>query len=114
MWFAELQAGKIGRITAAGAITEFAIPTPASRPDVVTAGADGNVWFIENIGKIGRVTPTGSITEFPVTSSAAFPVGIVTGHDRNLWFAENSADKVARITAVAITTPCGSHLGVSA
>jgi streptogramin lyase len=84
--------------------SEFTTSTPASRPDVVTAGQDGNVWFTEDIGKVGRVTPNGVITEFPLTNAAAFPVGIVTGPDGNIWFAEKSANKVARMTTAGVIT----------
>ena len=46
--------GRIGRITPAGVITEFAIPTPFAGPNRITAGPLGNVWFTETYGnKIG-------------------------------------------------------------
>lgn len=81
LWFAEAGgpidpaaggAGKIGRITPTGAVTEFPLPTPNSFPLGVTAAPDGNVWFTESgaaANKIGRITPSGTVTEFPVPSS---------------------------------------------
>jgi virginiamycin B lyase len=49
--------GTIGRITTAGVITEFAIPTPNGRSEGTTAGPDGNVWFAEVLtSQIGRIT----------------------------------------------------------
>ncbi len=58
-------AGKIGRITPAGVLTEFTVPTANSGPRALAAGTDGNIWFSEyKAGKIGRVTPKGVITEF--------------------------------------------------
>ena len=57
LWFTEYSGNKIGRITTAGAITEFTIPTAASSPVGITAGPDGNLWFTEYSGnKIGQVT----------------------------------------------------------
>ena len=47
MWFTE-QAGKIGRITATGIVTEFPVPNPNSSPGGLTIGPDGNLWFTEN------------------------------------------------------------------
>jgi hypothetical protein len=44
LWFTELVANKIGRITTAGAMTEFNVPTP---PGLITAGPDGALWFTE-------------------------------------------------------------------
>ena len=46
VWFAEGLAEKIGRITPAGVVTEFALP-PGTQPVQITAGPDGNLWFTE-------------------------------------------------------------------
>ena len=40
-------ANQIGRITTAGVITEFPIPTAGSGPAGIAAGPDGNLWFTE-------------------------------------------------------------------
>lgn len=38
-------------------VTEFPIPTAGSLPQGITAGPDGNLWFVENAGgQIGRIT----------------------------------------------------------
>jgi len=66
LWFTErfgscsapLIAGcsKIARITTAGVITEFPVPTPGGGPIGITAGPDGALWFTEFDGqKIGRL-----------------------------------------------------------
>ena len=66
LWFTENSGNKIGRITTAGVITEYSIPTNSSRPQGITAGPDGALWFTENSGnKIGRMTTSGAITEYP-------------------------------------------------
>jgi virginiamycin B lyase len=44
LWFTELAAGKVGRITTAGIITEYATPGSAS-PQGIVAGPDGGLWF---------------------------------------------------------------------
>ena len=63
LWFVEAFVGKIGRITTAGVITEFTIPT-ASSFAAITSGPDGALWFAENSGsKLGRITTAGMITE---------------------------------------------------
>ena len=38
LWFTETDANKIGRITPAGVITEFSIPTADSGTEVITMG----------------------------------------------------------------------------
>ena len=51
----------IGRITPAGTITEYGLPTFYSSPGGIAAGPDGNLWFTERYVKghrIGRISPT--------------------------------------------------------
>jgi hypothetical protein len=82
---------KIGRITPAGAITEFPIPTSAANPWGIAAGPDGNLWFTEMTrDRIGQITPAGVITEFPIPTSGYSTWHITTGPDGNLWFTRAS------------------------
>jgi streptogramin lyase len=47
----------IGRITPAGVITEFKVPTNFSQPLGITVGPDGNIWFTEATrNALGKVT----------------------------------------------------------
>ena len=58
--------GKIGRITTAGTITEFTLPTGASKVTTplvggIAAGPDGALWFTDSrLRKIGRLTTPAS------------------------------------------------------
>ena len=108
LWFTEIGeylngefvGGKIGRITPAGEITEFAPPTANSLPDVIISGPDGNVWFSEGNGdSIGRITLQGTITEYPLPTLDSMANSMVLGPDGNLWFTERSGDKIGRITS---------------
>jgi len=59
LWFTELGANQIGRVTTSGAFREFPIPTAGSYADGIAAGPDGNLWFTEFYGnKIGVVRPS--------------------------------------------------------
>jgi len=106
LWFTERFGNNIGRITPAGVITEFPIPTGGSEPDGgITSGPDGNLWFTEGTGnRIGRITTAGVITEFLVPTGGSFPIGITLGPDGNLWFAEAFAIKIGRITTSGTIT----------
>jgi virginiamycin B lyase len=106
VWFAE--ANHIGKITPAGAITEYAYP---SQPGFntrggVTAGSDGNVWFSESSqNSIGKVVPsTGAITMYPI-SARCTPAAVVLAKDNNVWFAcAGNVPRVGRITPSGSTT----------
>ena len=105
LWFTEF-GGNIGRITTAGAITEF--PVPGSPPLFgITHGPDGNLWFVvdccgERDGRIGRMTPTGQVTLFPVAPGTSPAPGITTGPDGNLWFTATNLPCDAAL-------PCAEH-----
>src|SRR5437016_726392 len=84
LWFTEIMASRIGRITPAGVTTEFALAS-GSEPTDITAGPDGNLWFAEFQGNnIGKITPGGMVMEFPVPAGGSFPQGITAGPDGNL------------------------------
>ena len=97
LWFLEIAANKVGRLTPAGQLTEFPLP-PAQHSSMtmlnaITAGPDGNLWFTEeDASKIGRITPAGQLTEFAVPN----PLWITAGPDGNLWFTEGG--HIGRIT----------------
>jgi streptogramin lyase len=103
--FAEASGNRIGRITPAGVITEFPIPTLASGPNQITAGPDGNLWFTETqAAKIGRITLAGAITEFPVPTTDSGPSSITAGPDGNVWFTERFGNRIGRITPGGVIT----------
>jgi len=99
LWFTEFNGNTIGRITPAGEITRYPVPTGGGKPDGIAAGPDGNLWFAEYGGdKIGRITPAGQITEYPVATANSDPSGIAIGPDGNLWLTEPGAGQIGRIT----------------
>src|SRR5262245_9317584 len=74
-------------------VTEFPLPiidTLSSRPEGITRGPDGNLWFTEADGnRIGRITPAGVVTQFSAgLTPNSQPAEITAGPDGNLWFTE--------------------------
>ncbi len=105
LWFTESDGNRIGRITPAGIVTEFSIPTAISYPRGIAAGPDGNLWFTEDSGnKIGRITISGVVTESAIPTGGSSLHGIVAGSDGNLWFVESSPNKIGRITPAGVVT----------
>ncbi len=90
MWFTEQTGQRIGRISMAGTIAEYALPT-GGNPIGIAAGPDGNMWFTESLGRrIGRIDAGGKIAEFSTGLSARnSPQEITAGPDGALWFSED-------------------------
>ncbi len=110
MWFVELSGGMdglvtdgnhVGRITMAGAVTEFAFPVPGPSPINIAVGPDRNIWYTRG-NRVGRVTAAGEITEVPLGATAR-AVGLTAGSDRQppsrlvnrLWFADAGQNAIS-------------------
>jgi streptogramin lyase len=121
LWFTESRSNEIGRITPAGAISEFNVPQGCC-VNGIAAGPGGNLWFTEGgalVARIGRITPAGVISEFTLPS-AHYAQSIAAGADGNLWFAETPGNRIGRITPSGvltefpIPTPKGHPRGIAA
>jgi len=54
-------------------IVEYPIPTSGSYPQGITAGPDGNLWFVETAAnKIGKISTAGLITEYSIQRAGSF------------------------------------------
>jgi streptogramin lyase len=86
LWFTGVP-GEVGRMTTAGVVTEFSVPsipppagsapgtaaTPATLVGIA-AGPDNALWFTGVPGEIGRITTAGVVTEFAIPA-APTPIG---------------------------------------
>ena len=90
LWFTSTKG--IDRITSAGAVTEFALPSDAN-PRGITAGVDGNVWFSDTDHlKIGRITTNGQFRFYALAAPSDGVTSITAGPDGNLWYATAGTD----------------------
>ncbi|MGA9695009.1 MAG: hypothetical protein WBQ62_01225, partial [Dehalococcoidales bacterium] len=90
-WFTNGYMNQIGKISPInGKITEYPVPTKSAGPDSITAGPDGNLWFVVCQGNvIDKISPDNDdITEYPILSSDFGNIlnEITEGPDGNLWF----------------------------
>jgi virginiamycin B lyase len=81
----------IGRLTTAGAFTEFPLSRGAGE---ITAGPDRAVWFTGGGGTISRITTRGALSHFDVPGGAA---GLARGPDGALWFTQPSDNAIGRL-----------------
>ena len=57
VWFTENGTSRIAQEVLSGGLNEVSVPTSASYPVGITAGSDGNLWFVEFDGNnVGRFT----------------------------------------------------------
>jgi len=103
MWFIETGADKVGRITAAGVITEYDLPDRDrmhSHPQDITVGPDGAIYVTATLrSRVVRIDPaSGAMTDLPPPGAQAAPfAGITAGPDGALWFS-STGDGVGRMT----------------
>lgn len=118
VWFTEVFANKIGRITPAGALTEFDT-TVSGLARVIAPGPDGNMWFTLANGSGGylvSVNASGvfSLHQLPTRN----PRFIATGPDGNIWYTDDNIigkyESNGTVTQYAIPTPDSSPRGLFA
>ncbi len=120
VWFTveREEKAKIGKITPAGAVTEWEItkekPFVPVMPGAIVAGPkkENALWFVEETqGKIGKITTAGVITEYKIPG-AIVPESITVGPDENLWFTIYG-NKIVKLTTAGVfteyATPSESH-----
>ena len=90
----------VSKMTTAGIVTPLPSTVANSSPYMITAGADGNVWFIEpNLFSIGRMTPAGQVAEFRTGSQGLSASAITAGPDGNTWYSlGDMTGKLGRVT----------------
>ncbi|MBV8749948.1 MAG: hypothetical protein JO103_09560, partial [Candidatus Eremiobacteraeota bacterium] len=109
MWFTEQPGNAIARITPAGVVTEFPVPTPnafdtAGALNHIIGASDGNLWFTEsgnNVNKIAKSTTTGVITEFSTLFAPPpqdNPAGLVDRGDGNIWYVAHGSARVGYVS----------------
>jgi streptogramin lyase len=98
LWVTVAGPTEVARITPAGAVTEFDVPTLDGAVGI-GAGPDGKVWvtFSTKVGRFDPADPVGSAEAF--AADVVSGQNLVTGPDGNLW--TPSADKLLRITPAA-------------
>ena len=103
MWFSEFNCSHVGRITPAGTITEFPVPTASSQPFGIVSGPDGNLWLAEYAGnRIGRVDLSAQPQAITLGQTLAAAITNVSESD-TYQFAANAGDLIN----MAITRTAG-------
>src|SRR5258705_3325576 len=80
-------------------IREWDVPTKGAHPHDPAVGADGALWFTEQmVGKIGRLDPkTGAFKEYALKMEDSGPHGLVADRDGNIWFTGNFKGYIGKL-----------------
>ena len=80
-------------------IREWAVPTKGAHPHDPAVGADGALWFTEQMqNKIGRLDPkSGAFQEFPLKIEDSGPHGLVADGEGNIWFTGNFKGYIGKL-----------------
>lgn len=105
MWFAEHDAGKVGRLritevppTFSGAIVaEFVLPA-GCKPTALT-WTDGNIWWAaEGCGRIGWIDRTTGAVH-PINVDVGRPVSLASNlGEAGVWFIDAASDRLGRLS----------------
>jgi streptogramin lyase len=103
LWFTQPRDDQIGRITLAGALTEYPTGLTGGKPDAITVGPDGNLWFTApGLNRIGRMAVNGAVATFAGAQPGASD--IAAGPDGALWFTASLGNSIGRITTSGAIT----------
>jgi streptogramin lyase len=100
LWYTDYGRDAIGRLSTAGSVREYRLPTANAQPNGITVSG-GRIWFSEtNSNKVGWITTTGVIKEYPIPATNSSPGEMANGPvgSRTIWFVQSGVDEIGRIT----------------
>src|SRR5437867_7378007 len=89
--------GEVGELKVT--IREWDVPTKGAHPHDPAVGADGALWFTEQLqNKLGRVDPkTGAFQEYALKIEDSGPHGLVADSNGNIWFTGNGKGYIGKL-----------------
>ena len=99
IWAVASDSNLIAKITPAGVLKTFTIPSANAQAYGIATGPDGALYFTEpgvnqTTNKIGRITTAGVITEYTIPTTLSGPVFIAQGPNNTMWFTEGRSGKI--------------------
>ena len=89
-------AGRIGRITTQGDLTEYPL---SGGPVGITVGKDGALYVAQSTGRsVARLDTDGAVTGQWTLPGASGPLQIAQGFGLDLWVTDTAGNQVYRLT----------------
>ncbi len=105
IWVTEDEPSRIAAILSSGQVTEYELPSER-KPEWLTTGPDGAIWFAEatgpisGTGGIGRLEPDGALSETAISGGGS--AGGITATNDAIYFTQDGLEPgLMRIPVVA-------------
>ena len=111
VWFTEIDGGRIGEVTAHGAIQEYTVPTGSSAtpgtaltgPAGIAIGSGDVVWFTEVYAdKVGSLS-NGTFHQYPLVGASS-PTGIALDSQGDVWVTLHGGSDIAELDPATNST----------
>jgi streptogramin lyase len=111
VWFTMRGTNRVGRVDAAGTITSWSMPTPASQPTSIALGPDNKLYITEYLtGKVARMSldsngsPSWDEWSLPF-GARSYPYWISAGPDGKMWVTLPYQNQIASLDPTATPAP---------
>jgi virginiamycin B lyase len=105
-WFAEIVAGKIGRVDRDGRFTEHPLPWSESKPHAICPDPAGGCWFtLWGSNQLGHIDPDGALELIDLSDTQSEPHGLAVAPDGTVWVAMESGALCAYAPPAGQTRP---------
>jgi streptogramin lyase len=103
LWFTQRDGDyDIGRLTTDGRLSTFNDPNSDLHPLRIVRGPEDNLWFTDESGQVLRINQAGTISPIANFGTEAGLIEITSNDiDGSLWVTQSSAERLARIAALA-------------
>jgi virginiamycin B lyase len=102
-WFTEQGISSVARMSPAGDIKEFPVPTQGTYPLGIAPGSAGRFWFTERTGNaLGEIVDDGDLSyiiEHPLPVGST-PMEITLGPDNHVWFTQLDSGKIGMVANI--------------
>lgn len=95
IWFTERLAGKVGKLSPDGKITEFPLSSPTSGPLGIDIDKSGNLWIAQRYAnKISQMTPDGKLTDIELPEPDSEPRTVFVDSRNRVWYTARAANEI--------------------